>query len=104
MLGEEARGLHNFFLHNESNRGANINGAGVTIYGPNLNLVKVRGAFNAFNRSCNRINYTVQTVALTNVNHLLLLSLFVPASPSPSPLLRTRGGVVAKKRTERTRI
>ena len=42
VLGEEARALHNYFLHNESNRGVNprCNGCGITIYGPNLNLVK----------------------------------------------------------------
>ena len=40
VLGLEARGLHNFFLHNQSNRGGSCNGCGITIYGPNLNLVK----------------------------------------------------------------
>eukprot|EP00040_Diaphanoeca_grandis_P032448 m.196622 g.196622 ORF g.196622 m.196622 type:complete len:903 (+) comp32628_c0_seq1:29-2737(+) len=40
VLGTEARGLHNYFLHNESNRGEKCNGCGITIYGPNLNLVR----------------------------------------------------------------
>ena len=35
VLGLESRGLHNYFL-NENDRGANCNGCGITIYGPNL--------------------------------------------------------------------
>ena len=37
--GTEARGLHREFL-NSGNRGAGCNGCGITIYGPNLNLVR----------------------------------------------------------------
>jgi beta-glucosidase len=42
VLGQESRALHNFFLHNQSYRGLSprCNGCGLTIYGPNLNLVK----------------------------------------------------------------
>ena len=53
VLGVEARGLHNYFTHNDSvhttgddhravnaDASASCNGCGVTIYGPNLNLVK----------------------------------------------------------------
>jgi len=40
VLGKEARGLHNFFLHQQNNRGADCNGCGMTIYGPNLNVVR----------------------------------------------------------------
>jgi beta-glucosidase len=42
VLGQESRALHNFFLHNQSYRGLTprCNGCGLTIYGPNLNLVK----------------------------------------------------------------
>ena len=40
VVGLEARGLRNFFLHNQSNRGGSCNGCGITIYAPNLNLVK----------------------------------------------------------------
>jgi hypothetical protein len=39
-VGREARGLHNFFLHEQQNRGETCNGCGMTIYGPNLNLVR----------------------------------------------------------------
>lgn len=39
VLGLEARGLHNYFL-NQNNRGGGCNGCGLTIYGPNLNLVR----------------------------------------------------------------
>jgi len=40
VVGEEARGLHNMFLHNQSSRGGNCNGCGITAYAPNLNLVR----------------------------------------------------------------
>lgn len=40
VVGVEARGLHDYFLHSEDNRGENCNGCGITAYAPNLNLVK----------------------------------------------------------------
>lgn len=40
VLGEEARAAQRWFLDNSDDRGASINGAGLTIYGPNLNLVR----------------------------------------------------------------
>ena len=39
VLGEEARGIHQEFLAG-SDRGQHGNGKGITVYGPNLNLVR----------------------------------------------------------------
>jgi beta-glucosidase len=45
VIGEEARGLHNGFLHSGSGRNPSdptaggCNGCGITLYAPNLNLV-----------------------------------------------------------------
>eukprot|EP00118_Oscarella_pearsei_P012727 m.95985 g.95985 ORF g.95985 m.95985 type:complete len:873 (+) comp36884_c0_seq1:58-2676(+) len=38
-IGREARAIHNGFVH-EGNRGRNVNGVGITIYAPNMNLVR----------------------------------------------------------------
>ncbi len=38
-IGMEARGSHNGYVH-EGNRGHNENGRGITLYGPNMNLVR----------------------------------------------------------------
>ena len=40
VVGTEARGLHNFFLHENGDRGMDCNGCGITAYAPNLNLVR----------------------------------------------------------------
>jgi beta-glucosidase len=39
IVGEEARALHNGFVHS-GNRGHHENGAGITMYAPNMNLVR----------------------------------------------------------------
>ena len=46
VLADEARGLHNGFLHAAPNgsydaRGTGCNGCGITLYSPNLNLVRI---------------------------------------------------------------
>ena len=41
VIGNEARGLHNGFLFSDpSGRSMGCNGCGVTMYAPNLNLVR----------------------------------------------------------------
>jgi beta-glucosidase len=44
MLGAEARGLHNGFVHlpggHDSPAAQSCNGCGITLYAPNLNLVR----------------------------------------------------------------
>ena len=40
VVGEEARGLHNGFLAADSARSLDCNGCGLTLYAPNLNLVR----------------------------------------------------------------
>ena len=44
MLGSEARGLHNGFVHapggHDSAAAQSCNGCGITLYAPNLNLVR----------------------------------------------------------------
>jgi hypothetical protein len=47
MLGSEARGLHNGFVHapggHDSAAARGCNGCGITLYAPNLNLVREGG-------------------------------------------------------------
>ena len=40
VVGTEARGKHNFLTHTTGMRDNAFNGDGITVYGPNMNLVK----------------------------------------------------------------
>ena len=39
VVGQEARAKHNFLVHTLGMRDKAFNGAGITVYGPNMNLV-----------------------------------------------------------------
>jgi len=40
VIGQEARGLHNGFLRTDPSRSMHCNGCGITLYAPNINLVR----------------------------------------------------------------